>query len=458
VLQFWYRQSPRPIVSWLPGGRLYWSKPGTDVTDMAGVVYDMSGRLLRFYAIPPQLESDAPETPPEVDWNRLFAEARLDPGALRPVAPRWTPLFHTDARAAWEGTWPDCKDLVLRVEAAAYRGRPVWFEIITPWTKAERMEAYAWPKDKLAKQLTFLGLTVVLMGAGGFMARRNIVLGRGDRRGAFRVALVLFALGVPAWALGAHHVADTSAEMGLVGRGAGLVLLEAALVWLFYLAVEPYARRLRPWTLVSWTRLLGGGIGDPVVGRDTLVGLAWALLFGLLTPCSHALPTWLGQPGPEPSAGELAALQGPGMLLATLLELAGGALLYSMGVLLLFVLLRLLLRRDALATAALAVIWVLPSALSTWEAAWISAVFWGVWTVAWILLLVRFGLLAAIVGFFASDLFDSLPLTTDLSSWTAGPTLLAVAIVGLLAVLASRSATGGLGLRRALAGEVASRP
>jgi hypothetical protein len=253
-------------------------------------------------------------------------------------------------------------------------------------------------------------------------------------------------------------VADTNLEMGLVGRGAGLVLLEAALVWLFYLAVEPYARRLRPWTLVSWTRLLGGGLGDPVVGRDTLIGLAWALLVGLLMPCSQAVPVWLGQPGPEPSMGELAALQGPGMLLSTVLMLAGGAILYSMGVLLLFVLLRLLLRRDALAMAAVAVIWALPSALSTWEAAWISAVVWVAFTVAWILLLLRFGLLAAIVGFFASDLFDSLPLTTDLSSWTAGPTLLAVAIVGLLAVLAFRNATGGLGLRRALAGEAASRP
>ena len=78
-------------------------------------------------------------------------------------------------------------------------------------------------------------------------------------------------------------VADWGAESSLVGRGAGLVVLQAAFVWLFYLAVEPYARRLRPWTLVSWTRFLGGGLGDPVVGRDTLVGLTWAvLLFALV--------------------------------------------------------------------------------------------------------------------------------------------------------------------------------
>ena len=458
VLQFWYRQSPRPIVSWLPGGRVYWAKPGLDVTDMAGVTYDMSGRLLRFYAIPPQLESDPAGPSPSPDWTRLFAEARLDPGAFREVGPRWTPLFHTDARAAWEGAWPERPDLPIRIEAAAYRGRPVWFEVITPWTKPERMEPDAWPKDRLVKQLTFLSLSVVLMGAASFMARRNIVLGRGDRRGAFRVALLLFVLGLVSWALGAHHVADSSAQMGLLARGAGLVLLEATLVWLFYLAVEPYARRLRPWTLVSWTRLLGGGTSDPVVGRDTLVGLAWALAFVLLMPLFRLLPTWLGQPGPEPSMGELQTLQGPGMLLSTILEQASGSILFSMGVLLLFVLLRLLLRRDALAMAAVAAVTCLPSALGARDAAWAVAAVAVLWAVSWILLLLRFGLLAAIVGLFANELLGSLPLTTDLSSWTAGPTLLATALVALLAITAFRTAVGGTGLRRALGGEAASRP
>ena len=156
--------------------------------------------------------------------------------------------------------------------------------------------------------------------------------------------------------------------------------------------------------------------------------------------------------------GSLEALQGPGMLLSALLELASGSILFAMGVLLLFVLLRLLLRRDALAMAAVAAIWVLPSALSTWDTAWVSAVVFGVWAVGWILLLLRFGLLAAVVGCFANDLLENLPLTTELSSWTAGPTLLAVALLGLLTVLAFRNATGGLGLRRALAGEATSRP
>jgi serine/threonine-protein kinase len=458
VLQFWYRQSPRAIVSWYQDGVVYWSKPALDVTDMAGVTYDLSGRLLRFYAIPPQVETDAGETPATPDWARLFAEARLDRAAFRDTTPRWTPLFHTDARSAWEGAWPERPDVPIRVEAASYRGRPVWFEVITPWTKPERMGGSAWPKAKLVRQLTFLGLSVLLMAAAGFMARRNIVLGRGDRKGAFRVAFVLFVLGLGSWALGAHHVADTNAEMGLLARGAGLVLLEATLVWLFYLAVEPYARRLRPWTLVSWTRLLGGGFSDPVVGRDTLVGLAWGVGIVVLVPLLRLVPSWLGQPGPEPMMGWYNSLQGPGLLTSALLTMASASILFSMGALLLFVLARLLLRNDLLAMAVIAAVTVVTNLLGVMDAAWVAAVVSVVWAVSWIALLLRFGLLAAIVGHFANMVFESLPLTTDLGSWTAGPTLAAAALVLVLAVGAFRSAAGGLGLRRALAGEVASRP
>jgi hypothetical protein len=62
------------------------------------------------------------------------------------------------------------------------------------------------------------------------------------------------------------------------------------------------------------------------------------------------------------------------------------------------------------------------------------------------------------VGLFAYDLLVDLPLTADLTAWTAGPTLLALPLVALLAGLALRSALGGTGLRRYLAGEASSRP
>ena len=420
VLQFWYRQSPRPIVSWLPSGRVYWAQARPRR-------HRHGGRHLR-HERPrscastrsrPQLESDPAATPPSPrTGRRLFAEARLDPGAFRAVEPRWTPLFHSDARAAWEGAWPERKDLPIRVEAAAYRGRPVWFEVIAPWTKPERMGGYAWPKGKLAKQLTFLGLTVLLMGAAGFMARRNIVLGRGDRRGAFRVALLLFALGLAlVGPRGAPRGRLERADGASSGRGAGLVLLEATLVWLFYLAVEPYARRLRPWTLVSWTRLLGGGARRPRRGprhaRRPRLGASPSCCSCRSSACC---PSGWARPGPSPRWAATRPCRGRAMLLSALLELASGSILFSMGVLLLFVLMRLLLRRDALAMAGrrrghrAAERRSAPA-----DAAWIAAAR-EPWSgpCRWILLLLRFGLLAAIVGLFANELLESLPLTTDL--------------------------------------------
>ena len=374
VLQFWYRESPRPLVSLLPSGKVYGMKPELNTTGMAGAAYDMEGRLLRFYHVPVQLEGGAEAPAPTApDWSPLLAEARLDAGALRAVEPKWVPPFFADARAAWEGTWPGRPDVPIRVEAAAHRGKPVWFEVVWPWTRPERMEKYAWPAGKLLRQALWITLSLLLLAAASFMARRNIVLGRGDRRGAFRVALLLAGAGILSWALGAHHVADWGAESSLVGRGAGLVVLQAAFVWLFYLAVEPYARRLRPWTLVSWTRFLGGGLGDPVVGRDTLVGLAWAVLLFALVPLPYVLPGLFGQPPPDLMSGYLDPLTGAGPLLGSMLGLASEATLFSMGAMLLFVLARLLLRRDTLAAAAVVVLLLAPGVAAGGESAWFTA-------------------------------------------------------------------------------------
>jgi hypothetical protein len=456
VLQFWYRESPRPLVSMLPSGKVSWGRPGLDVSGMAGAHYDMEGRLLRFYGVPPQLERGEATAAPPPDWSALFAEARLDPGSLRSVEPRWSPPFFADARAAWEGVWPERPDIPVRIEAAAFRGRPVWFDVVWPWTRAERME-YGWPKARIVRLGIFIGLAFLLVGAAGFMARRNVVLGRGDRQGAFHVAMLLAGLGFASWTLGAHHVADWNQQVGLVTRGAGTVVLQAAVVWLFYLAVEPYARRLRPSTLVSWTHLLGGGVSDPVVGRDTLVGLAWAVVVFFLVPLTHVLPPLFGQPPPEPMSGYTDPLSGPGPLLGSTLGTAGEAILLGMGVLLLFVLARLLLRRDGLAAVAVTLAVLLPGAATAGPMAWFVAPALALWTASWIALLLRFGLLSAIAGLFAYDLLTVFPLTADLSAWTAGPTLLVLPLLAILAWLALRSALGGTGLRRYLSGEAASR-
>ena len=39
-------------------------------------------------------------------------------------------------------------------------------------------------------------------------------------------------------------------------------MYRVGMVWVFYLAFEPYARRLWPRMLVSWVRVLGGHFRD----------------------------------------------------------------------------------------------------------------------------------------------------------------------------------------------------
>jgi hypothetical protein len=137
------------------------------------------------------------------------------------------------------------------------------------------------------------------------------------------------------WVLGAHHVADLGMEIALLARGAGLAVLLAALLWLFYLALEPYVRRLRPWTLISWTRLLGGGFRDPVVGRDVLIGMIWGAGLAVTLLLAQRVPGWLGQAAPLPDGGFVETLLGPGPRLSLIVGMPVNSTLLGLGALLL---------------------------------------------------------------------------------------------------------------------------
>jgi serine/threonine-protein kinase len=82
----------------------------------------------------------------------------------------------------------------------------------------------------------------------------------------------MLALGLVSWLAAAHHVASFAREWGLFVRGCASALFDAGLVWLLYMALEPFIRWRWPDSIVGWTRLLGGGYRDPLVGRDILIG------------------------------------------------------------------------------------------------------------------------------------------------------------------------------------------
>ena len=137
---------------------------------------------------------------------------------------------------------------------------------------------------------------------GAMLARRNLRLGRGDRRGASRLAAFVFAAWAVAWFFGAHHVPNFS-ELVLFLEFLAWGLALSCFFWVLYIALEPYVRRRWPATLVSWSRLLAGGFRDPLVGRDVLVGCLLGAFATFLVRLGWFVPSWLGDPPAQPLSG-----------------------------------------------------------------------------------------------------------------------------------------------------------
>jgi hypothetical protein len=126
----------------------------------------------------------------------------------------------------------------------------------------------------------FQSVLVIVFVGGAVIARRNLRQGRGDRRGAFRLAAVY--LGAGCIVVLTHLSTSPTQWLNQLQRNFAYELYFACMIWLFYLAVEPYVRRLWPGTLVAWTRLLEGRLRDPLIGRHILLGALSGLTLSLL--------------------------------------------------------------------------------------------------------------------------------------------------------------------------------
>lgn len=423
VTLFWYRQSLRPLVSKAMSGKVTWRNPPLVDSGMSGVRLDTTGRLVSFYSVPPQREATPAAPATTVDWKPLFDDAQLDMGSFKPVEPLWTPPFFADQRFAWEGHYAADPDTPLRIEAASYQGRPVWFESISPWSRPERQEPYTHGVAARLGLTLYILLVASVVVAAGVMARRNVRLGRSDRRGATRIAGYAFVITMVSWVISAHHVASQEGEVSLLLNGVGGALIVACLLAVFYLALEPYVRRLWPRVLVSWARLVAGGITDPLVGQDILIGTAVGALTALLI-CLELL-VWsvpLGQVIP-PLETWIDAFEGPWAVMELLLDQQMTALLIGFMLLLLLVLLRLALKRVWLTAAAFILLYAGPRLLDSTLSPSVGATIYVALGLGLCFLFLRFGLLAAIVTLWVTDTFLKPQWVSDWGSWTAAPTL-----------------------------------
>jgi serine/threonine-protein kinase len=441
AIYFWYRQSPRSFdVS--QTGEVLEDVPEHNVSGMTRVTLDTLGRLRSFNGVPPRVDS-SPGDAPAPDWLILFAESGLDPAQFQSVPSTWIPPHAYTLRAAWDGTYPNQSGLKIHVEAASYAGKPVYFEIIDTWERPPDSQANLGSTRQRALGILLLTIFITALVGSALLAWRNLRLGRGDRKGAFRLAAFVFAVLFLRWLFTAHHVPTEEEALNFLS-GIQWILFTSCFFWVVYIAFEPFVRRRWPGRIISWSRLLAGGWRDPLVGRDVLIGAVFGSGIILCNfYLAHLIPRWLGSPVRVPwfdfPATRLLGIRSfawgfPQQIYGSLLQ----------GLLLLFFLFLLytILRKERLAAVALWSITALALSLTHDTLAGVPAALVGAFLSVWVLY--RYGLLATITALFFLHLNIFFPITSEFTAWYAGDFVLALIISLVLA---------GYGFYTSLAGQ-----
>ncbi|MGA3066025.1 MAG: serine/threonine-protein kinase [Tepidisphaeraceae bacterium] len=441
---FWYRQSPQPMVSRDDIGVVTLDEPARSVPGMRTVELDVLGRLRRLEILPdlaePGADGDSEESSP--DFGTLFALAGLNFGDFSPTAPAWMPPMYADSRYAWTGHYPENPDQVVNVEAAVLHGRCVFFNVFEPWQDEAEHVGLPPPVGARGGNVVFqVGILLVTL-VGVVLAWHHLRTRRGDSSGAHKLSAAFLLLGILIWLLSSSHVPQLSLEISMFYRVLGFILVPAGIVWLFYLAMEPYVRRIWPETVISWNRLLGSRINDPLVASHVLIGLAVAGAATLLTEMGNLIPMWMGHAPVVPNLAIpirfLARDDALAISIWSLLISLYTGLLY----LLLLVLLQLVLRRRWAASVMYVILvgslWIQWDDIVAVQIV-ISILVAGLT----LLLLVRYGLVAAVASLWAIHLLRDIPLTSDFNVWYADQTRFVVGLLIVVAVAAATVATRG---------------
>jgi serine/threonine-protein kinase len=240
---------------------------------------DARGRLAALLTAPAKDWKAKP-----LDWRPLLDAAGVDAASLRPMPVRTIPAAPFDARAAWSGVYAQGR-VPIRIEAAAWKGTPVFFAISAADDRPPPVHSFGG-----ASAERFMSILEILVGfAAVLLAIRNLRTRRGDRQGAFRVALAVFVVAsLGSFFSVAARAGALAASMDL-GYLLGNPAVSALFVLVSYLALEPYARRRWPELLISWARLIAGRVRDPLVARHVLIGVIGGGLHVVLSTSSRSI-------------------------------------------------------------------------------------------------------------------------------------------------------------------------
>jgi hypothetical protein len=390
--------------------------------------------------VPPRRTTATPTS--TFDWSPLLDAAGFDAAALQPTSSIWSAPVDTDLKQAWTGVYAGQPKLRMHIEAAAFRGKPVWFSVKGPWAPTQRAGESPFLQQVVWVALAFSVMTLVGIAV---MLRRNLRLGRGDRRGAMVLARLIVVSLVLALLIRADHAASVIVETRLVANIIAQALYFAIAAWALYLSFEPYARRRWPDLMISWSRLLAGRLRDPMVGRDLLIGALGGIAMALMVHLDIALPSGFGHVQHAPIGQIASSLSSARQLGYFFLINVYNAMGFGLASLIGMLVVQAITRSRWLALAlqfTIAYLFFLVAVSTNPPFSGALALS----TLIWFALLVRVGLLASGAGVYFFTLLNSIPMTLDASAWYFSRGLIGLGVLSAILFYAFYVALGGKAL------------
>jgi len=445
-LLYWHRTSPRDMAPIRQSTSVSPTDPPLVLTGQSLVILDPKARLVEFRVVPPQRDEPLAAPPPSPDWSVLFRAAGIDGSAFAPVTPEWQPKDYADVRAAWEGPYPDAPDLRIRLEAAAYRGKVTSLYTVGPWARPRAMVPLQTSSLSRVRAVFTSAVSLTVVIGSILLARHNLRSNRADRKGAARLAGAYLVVQLVSLIISAHHLSGAVEEVANLFRVAGPLLFQCAILWLLYLAIEPFGRRFWPDGLLGWSRLLSGHVRDPRIGREILAGCVFAGALLLMDLIRALSPLLIGRPPGLPTLGaEVESLIGFGRLYGTWSDQVFSAVQTALIFAMLLVAARLLVRNTWL-SALVGVAILTPAAgagVPPGGIAWLYYLTQTMVVALVIFAIFRYGLLVSVVMVLADNIPSAVPILPNGPSWASMPGNLSIALVVALACFGFYAARAG---------------
>ena len=436
AVEFWYRESPRYLIPNHPflyarhPRVLTLSDPAPDSSGMVGVRLTAAG-LLREISIVPSLineNQDKPEEIAEQTLQQAFTWAGLDFQKFESAPNNWTPPWYSQQSFAWvrRRTNGEEETTPIRVEAATRGGKICYFQVIHPWTSrqwtmpthrpaAAPVKAVRHVKiGELAQDAVFFMIGGPLLVISLLLAVQNLKNGSTDKSGALKYATFMLITDFLLGLFEAHHNTSLGLEMTTLLSCLINSLGRTVRFWIYYLALEPYVRKIWPRVLVSWNRFINGRIGAPSVAKELMVGC----ICGALSACFVGIAVYMNQGAAQSLMSQKdclpEALLGGQRTVAAFLSMVQMALpgVFTLTVIVVF---RLVLRLDVLAVVAFVAVFTYigsGSGETIWSLAALTAIQLTAATVA-----LRFGLLALLMSNVTQNFLTRFPVTFDTGEW-----------------------------------------